>query len=124
MGRKKTKIDASGDSTPLAGDNPFAALAGLRESLPEGEASQEPDPEAQKVSAYRVVLRRQRKGHGGKTVVRIEGLRGRDDWVPRIKGALGTGARWDGDDLIVQGDQTERLRALFEADGLQVIIGS
>lgn len=125
---RKPRVDLSGDDTTLS-SNPFAALGGLREQLPAGESRPEPsgaadDEAGDSATAGRVILRRQKKGHGGKTVTRIEGLANDDALVARIKTGLGTGARKDGDDLIVQGDQRERLSALLEGLGYSVVIGS
>ncbi|MEO1172891.1 MAG: hypothetical protein AAFX94_12710, partial [Myxococcota bacterium] len=75
MGRKKKRVELSGDTAPLSAENPFAALAGMRSELAEGvyNAPAEKIPE-EPASPRRVVVRRQRKGHGGKTVTRVEGL--------------------------------------------------
>ncbi len=124
---RHSRPDLSGNDRPLS-SNPFDALAGLREQLPEGEAAAEPEASAvdsaPSAGARRVILRRQNKGHGGKTVTRIEGLPAYDSLVAQIKSGLGTGARKDGEDLIVQGDQRERVRVMLEGLGHSVVIGS
>lgn len=130
-----------GASTPLS--SPFALLAGLRDRLP--AAAQGPGPDSGPVpdagaatrppaggpvgSAKKIVVRRERKGHGGKTATRVEGLAASPaeletlarDW----KRALGCGASVDGADVLVQGDQVERLVALLEARGARkVVVGN
>lgn len=125
MGRKKKREELSGDTAPLNAENPFAALAGMRSQLAEGVRDTPPErPEAEPDKTKRVVVRRQRKGHGGKTVTRVEGLGARADLVSRLKSELGTGARRDGEDVIVQGEQTDRVRVLLEREGFAVIVGS
>lgn len=79
--------------------------------------------------APKLVVRRERKGHGGKTATRIEGLLGStrelEDAVRDVKRALGCGAALDGRDVVVQGDQGERLLAfLAERGARKVVVGS
>jgi len=65
--------------------------------------------------AKKVVVRRERKGHGGKTVTRIEGLNGSaaelETVTREMKRALGCGATLDGSDLLIHGDQCDRVIA-------------
>jgi translation initiation factor 1 len=77
----------------------------------------------------KLVVRRERKGHGGKTATRIEGLMGStrelEEAVRDVKRALGCGASLDRGDVVVQGDQGERLLAfLTERGARKVVIGS
>ncbi|MEM6532166.1 MAG: translation initiation factor [Myxococcota bacterium] len=121
---KKKRVDLFGDDVTVQ-DSPFVVLSRLRAELPAGPAQADAaESETPDGSAKRVTLRRQKKGHGGKTVTRLEGLAPNRDTELRIKNELGTGARWDGDALVVQGDQRERLRTLLESDGFRVTIGS
>lgn len=114
----------------------MAGLAALRDRLPAGPVTpttpseqakaSPPDPIAQ---AKKLVLRRERKGHGGKTATRIEGLVANAEVLNtalgEIKRALGCGATIDGGDIVVQGDQTDRLAAYLESRGAKkIIIGS
>lgn len=77
-------------------------------------------------SLPKVVLRVQRKGHGGKTVTRVEGLDLPDavlhDRCKQLKKSLGTGVRVDGDALVVQGDQLDRVRAWLTAQGVRRVV--
>lgn len=80
-------------------------------------------------AAPKLVVRRERKGHGGKTATRIEGLVGStrelEDAVRDVKRALGCGATLDGRDVVVQGDQGERLIAfLTERGARKIVVGS
>lgn len=79
--------------------------------------------------ARKVVLRRERKGHGGKVATRIEGIAGsaeeRKALCSQLRKAFGCGAATDGDDLLVQGDQVDRLAAWLAARGAaRIVIGS
>lgn len=127
MAKGKGRIDRSttgGDASAPA-DSPFAALAGLRAQLPEGEAPAPvtDDPitdDKASVRSAKVVVRRERSGRGGKTVTLVEQL----GWPPgelerlskKMKKALGCGARVEGDAVLLQGDLEERAAAWLEAE--------
>lgn len=133
MAKSKHRIDVSGVSKPLA--NPFAGLAELRGVLPVGPAPEPPargqpsvpkDPVAR---AAKLVLRRERKGHGGKLATRIEGLTSSEEEsrsiAVEIRRAFGCGAAIDGDDIVVQGDQVDRLVVFLEGRGAKkIVVGS
>jgi len=143
--RSKPKLDTDPHAGGLT-HNPFAALGngtGSPEDAgsaspssaspssegtpPSGKTSSDTDavhtPAA--VSSSRPVASRERKGHGGRTVVRVTGLgEAAADMVKTIGRDLGTGARQDGEDLVVQGDQLERVLAWLEARGLRPIRGT
>jgi translation initiation factor 1 len=96
--------------------NPFAKLR------PDGKPAQpsareiaNPSPPPPAPAKGRVIVRREKKGHGGKTVTIAEGegLAGVDleTLASDVKRALGTGARVVDGALAVQGDQSERLAA-------------
>jgi translation initiation factor 1 len=108
--------------------NPFAALASLREQLPEGVAPPPPGAELQRAPSpargpARAVVRYQRKGRGGKeaTIVEQLGLDATplDEWSRELKRALGCGGHVEGEQLVFGGDQRARLPALLEAKGVR-----
>jgi len=124
---------------------PLPGLAALREQLPTAAPAAKPvaaappaaapDPAAETrpsliyARGARIVVRRERKGHGGKTATRIEGIVGSARELAAalrdIKRALGCGAALDGGDIVVQGAQGERLVAFLEARGARkVTVGS
>jgi translation initiation factor 1 len=72
----------------------------------------------------KVVVRLERKGHGGKTVTVVSGVlsSARDEVMGELKKKLGTGARDDGDDIVVQGDVVDRVIALLQAAGAKKVI--
>jgi translation initiation factor 1 len=104
--------------------NPFAALAPLKDALPEGKPP--PPPKAPEVRApARAVVRMERKGRGGKEVTVVEqlelSLKEREKWLKALKGALGCGGTLEGDSLVLQGDQRERVEALLLARGVKKV---
>ncbi|MFT4540464.1 MAG: translation initiation factor 1 [Planctomycetota bacterium] len=122
---KKQRIDVEGDDSeqgvPL--NNPFGALGALRNSLPGAERPPEAvpkksaEPDSEDVASTGVILRRERKGRGGKTITRVDGLplRGAElgSMCLELKRSLGCGAAVEDDSLVLQGDQVERgMRAL------------
>ncbi len=119
-------------SAPKPFHNPFAALAPLRDQLPEvlPEPVQKPGaaPAAAGKTYPRAVVRMERSGRGGKEATVIEQLPlspvEREAWLKALKGALGCGGKIEGDTLMLQGDQRERLKPLLAARGVKrVIIG-
>lgn len=108
--------------------NPFAALASLRDQLPEGPSPPpSPAPEAEAPAPTRgparAVVRYQRKGRGGKeaTIVEQLGLEAAvlDEWCREFKRALGCGGHVDGEQLVFGGDQRTRLPTLLERNGVR-----
>jgi translation initiation factor 1 len=109
---------------------PFnAALAKLRARLPEGHVPgpvpAAPEPRAEPKAPARAVVRLERKGRGGKeaTVVEKLGLppAALAAWADEAKRALGCGGVVEGDALVLQGDQRERLRRWLEGKGVRKV---
>ncbi|MFP2913536.1 translation initiation factor, partial [Pyxidicoccus sp. 3LFB2] len=73
----------------------------------------------------RAVVRMERKGRGGKEVTVVEHLElpvpQREVWLKALKNSLGCGGVVEGDALVLQGDQRERLPALLEARGVRKV---
>lgn len=95
------------------------AAAGLEASAAAAEAPDAPTDAPSAVEprfATKVVVRRTRKGRGGRTVTLVQGVEaGHAEVAGLLKRKLGTGARVEGDDVVVQGDQVERVTAWLEA---------
>lgn len=152
-GKQRVSQRIAIDGAPAGLRQPLAGLAGLRDLLPAGApadpppanvASPDASPKDSAVApspaagrdaaprsdvytrAARVVVRRERKGHGGKTITRIEGLAGSarelEAAVRDVKRGLGCGATLESSDVLVQGDQSERVRAFLEARGVRKIV--
>lgn len=68
-----------------------------------------------------VRVRRELKGRRGKTVTRVSGLplQGAElkELARRLKQRCGSGGGMDGADLIIQGDQVEKVLELLGAEG-------
>lgn len=126
-------VGAVADPPSKPANNPFAKLAGLRDALPAGEAraaalvaSEVVDPLAA-LLARRVVVRRERKGRGGKTVTVVQFPDGADagavDALARaLRKALGTGAQAEDGGVAVHGDIADRVAAWLKERGAARIV--
>ncbi len=126
----KGNIPVDGTSSAPLSTSPFAALAAVRASLPDvpvAEAVSSTSIEAAKVPAKfgpKVVVRKEKKGHGGKTVTVVSGVLAAhlDDICGALKTKLGSGARIEGDDIVVQGDLVDRVDVALVALGAKKIV--
>jgi len=74
-------------------------------------------------SLQKVVIRRTRKGRGGKTVTTVSGIpSGRSALAKQLRKALGVGSRVEGEFLVVHGDQVDRLATWFAGQGVKNVI--
>lgn len=135
--------DRSGDKSPAPAakaepfNNPFQKLAG---ALPQASKPAEPaKADAAKtepaktvlkkaIVPARAVIRYERKGRGGKEVTVVDKLalppKVLEEWLKSLKQSLGVGGVIEGDTLVLQGDQRDRLRALLEKKGItQISVG-
>jgi translation initiation factor 1 len=121
MGKRDKKDEPAPAAAPF--HNPFAALSAQRDALPPGRAPAPVKPAEPPKGPARAVVRMERKGRGGKEVTVVEQLglspAEREVWVKALKGALGCGGSVEGETLVLQGDQRERLPALLEARGVR-----
>jgi len=120
--------------TPELTHNPFASLAGQAdlEGMPRAEvaddrpASPPAASEDKRAPSFdrKLVVRRETKGRGGKTVTRIQGLPEghRDELATRMKKALGCGASRDGDDVLLHGSVVERAVEWLRAAGAKRVV--
>jgi len=79
--------------------------------------------------ARKLVVRRERKGRGGKTATVVEGIRVSPSALERmareLRRALGCGASVEDGCLVVQGDQVARVeRWLVEHGAPKVVVGN
>lgn len=125
--KKNARPDASssGDTAPL--NNAFAglSLSGLPDGPTEAAA---PAPEVPTESA-RLVVQREKKGRGGKTVTRLSGLVGdtarREALARTLAKALGARGWVEDGDVLLAGDQRETVGRVLEREGLgPVVIGN
>jgi translation initiation factor 1 len=131
MGKKQDTPEAA----PAAPFNAaFAGLGAKRDALPPGAAiADKPAAKPVKESAVEkaararpVVVRYERKGHGGKEMTRLERLELRatelEKWLKEAKQALGCGGVIDGDTILLQGDQRERAAAWLAKRNIRATI--
>lgn len=107
----------------------FAALAPLRGTLPEGPAPQNVDEVRESPFGGKILITRERKGRGGKTVTLVRGIGlegealetlGRD-----MRQGLGTGGGLEGDAIVLHGDQSSRVQLwLAERGARRIVRGS
>lgn len=126
-----------GPAAPGLTHNPFASLRGSlgpveEEAHAETATPTEPLSTQPTLSGGSVIVRRERKGHGGKTVTvadlsRVEWGQNHDlgQVAKSLRKALGAGARAQDQCITVQGDQVERVAAFFtENFGAKVVLGT
>ncbi len=106
--------------------NPFEALATPGGRLPAAQPESSARPAAAKTLTRvipRAVVRIERAGRGGKVVTVVERLDvpsgERAHWLKAFKSALACGGSIEGDALVFQGDQRERLPGLLAARGVK-----
>jgi translation initiation factor 1 len=114
-----------------AAESPFAALSGLRGTLPAGPAADAAAaaPTRANPLAGKLVLNRERKGRGGKTVTLLRGVALQGEplaaFARELRQALGTGGSVEDDAIVLAGDQAERAAAwLRERGAARVVIGN
>jgi translation initiation factor 1 len=92
---------------PVCGKPVAGCLCGKAKAAPAGDGV--------------VRVRRELKGRRGKTVTRVSGLPlgGAElkELASRLKQRCGTGGGMDGADLIIQGDQVEKILAVLAEEG-------
>jgi translation initiation factor 1 len=118
--------------------SPFAKLVAMRDSLPPGpplrpapgatspagtpleRGSRLPEAATNAAGlAGKIVVRFERKGHGGKTVTIVSGVGAKfaEAIASEMKKALGCGARVEDGDIVLQGDLVPRAIAFLEKRG-------
>lgn len=128
MARKKQeKVNAAApQGGGFGGLGSLLQASGLEASAaPAAEAAATPEGRLHKPG--RVVLRREKKGRGGKVVTTLT----RHGLAPdalgalakRLRKALGCGAGVEDEVIVIQGDQRDRAASLLEAEGWRVVRG-
>lgn len=134
MGRKK-RADAK---TTAPVEEPGGGLGGLAAALAAGgfQASTQPaqaEPSPPKPAAEgdlkgKAVVRRERKGRGGKTVTIVDGraieTTDRHALAKAMRRGLGTGARIEDGRIVLQGDLRTAVAAWLERRGATVVLGN
>lgn len=123
MAKKRDAIDTSG-ARPLT-HSPFAAL-GTPPAAEAAEAAPPAPPPGPLRFPDKVVVRRETKGRGGKTVTRIRGLPAehREALADRMKRALGCGATVEDDDVVLLGSLVDRAADWLASAGASRVVRS
>lgn len=136
MAKKKKREERSDDAAPAGPFNAaFAGLAALKADLPEtassppegSSADPSPPPSGKAWTRRKLVVRKEKKGRGGKTVTCVEGFEAdvASAFATRMAKAMGCGASVEEGVVILQGHQSERVAEWLRAEGArQVVIGS
>lgn len=114
---------------PETPSNPFAGLAGMRDSLPTQPASPAAAPGSapvpEKKGPARAVVRYERKGRGGKETTIIDKLElppaALEKWCKEAKAAMGCGGFIEDGAIILQGDLRKRLEPWLTARGVRKV---
>lgn len=130
MAKKKPTTDEA----PLK-HNPFAALAPATQTQaadraaltkPSRSVEQAPveQPADERWGSGKLVLRREKKGRGGKTVTRVEGIRKGQlkSVAAEMKRALGCGAKVDGDAILLLGSLVDRAGDWLTSQGAPRVV--
>jgi translation initiation factor 1 len=128
--RKREPERAAEPSARELTHNPFTALAGIPSpsptSISPAAPSAKPAPPAKPAPKFdrKLVIRRELKGRGGKTITRISGLppNQRDALLSRLKKKLGCGAVVEGEDVLLLGDLLDRAADWLAEQGAPRII--
>ncbi len=126
MAKKKTTQEPSEDAPK---NNPFASLLGTvpaaEPAAPAVERSAPTDsaPVTQRFP-HKLVVRREKKGRGGKTVTRICGIPTEllPDLHKTMKKALGCGAIVEDEDLVLLGALVDRAAEYLERQGARRVV--
>lgn len=110
---------------PSSGEGAAVAVA----TPPKAAASKAPAAKPAGLLSGKAVVRQERKGRGGKTVTVVDGVAlhrvdDLDALAKTMRKALGTGARVEGNGIVVQGDQRKKAAAWLEKQGATVVIGN
>ncbi|MFT7677085.1 MAG: translation initiation factor 1 (eIF-1/SUI1) [Planctomycetota bacterium] len=131
MASSRNKPDDSLSLDPLGGGlshNPFAKLRPSGTPAPARPAESEPEAAGPQTGALsgRLVVSLERKGHGGKSVVRIDGVVGdkaqRKQLARDLGRALGRGTRVEQDCVVLQGADLDAPIAWLEEQGAQGVV--
>ena len=123
---KKDKSRVFGPDSKAAGNSPLTILAALKGSLPQGEDPAPVPPPRTPPQTAKIVVSRERKGRGGKTVTAIRGLELNDAALAQLaremRHSLGTGGGVEDAAIILNGDQTLRAAEILMQRGYKRIV--
>lgn len=122
----KNQAGTLGALLSKAGLVPTQAASPSPSTTPPSTPAAPPPKGADLCTVARLVVRRERKGHGGHTATVVEGLAGTGvdaaEVARKLKRALGCGATLEGGALVVQGDVPDRVAAWLEGQGVKRVV--
>jgi translation initiation factor 1 len=128
--RKAVASTSSIPNAPLSPSSSEASASTTKTPIlsPAPSASKQAQPPPLKLCRS-IVVRHERKGHGGKTVTTVSGIDASPDSLSALaqvmRKALGCGARAEEGMIVLQGDLVERVRSWLETEGApNVILGT
>lgn len=126
LGDVLRKAVTSAPSNPSEPSMPVASPQPTLSPSPSAAKQAQPPP-LQRCRS--IVVRHERKGHGGKTVTTVSGIEAPPDSLAalaqKMRKAIGCGARAEDAMIILQGDLVERVRSWLEAEGApNVVLGT
>jgi translation initiation factor 1 len=123
--QKKPRVDVGSEAAPLSLS--LGSLLGREEMpprAPEETSREEKSTRPPRELPGRVILSRETKGRGGKTVTRISFREGAPSdpaaLAKKLRNALGCGGTVEGEAILLQGDQTERAGEWFASLNVKV----
>lgn len=128
VAKKRKRVAAETSDASELTHSPFAALGGSAEATEPAETVEPAEtagPADTSISFdAKIVVRREKKGRGGKTVTRITGLpvAHREAIAASMKKALGCGATVDGEDVVLLGALVARTVAWLEGEGAKRVV--
>jgi translation initiation factor 1 len=134
MSKKQKRIPLSDSSSGRLGSlGDFLKQAGYTPSNTEdeGELKQADDNKKSPKPAHRsdtekIIIRKERKGRGGKTVTFVEGLHRTEpelkEMAKKMRKSLGCGSTVEGSCIVLQGDQVVRATTWLAENGLKTTI--
>jgi translation initiation factor 1 len=128
MGKRKSHREVVADEPAEPFNNPFGALGGVRAAAVPASVPDAPVAAPAQYSG-KLVIQRERKGHGGKTVTILRGvsmeLGALAAFARELGNAFGGSARVVGADVVLSGNQCTRLAKWLADKGAQnVVVGN
>jgi len=132
--RQKDKVRVPTEGGGELTAQPFAGLGlSLGDALPRGpiaaaseEASAPVDSGSAELPWGKILLRREKKGRGGKVVTLVEGVPGpaerREALLGELRRELGCGGHLEAEHLVFTGEHVPRLEAALRARGAKTIV--